>query len=124
VRDDIHRRLPLSRKWKSLVRVASRDAEGPSWQNYARNAAAFEIGQLSLTLLAAAIRSAAQPNLLGGVDPRLQELATSPIDDDLIRELAVAPQREPREAVRHSLRNAVESRVAASASMRTSARGA
>lgn len=113
MRDDIHRRLPLPRRWKSLVRVAPREAERPSWGKHARNAAAFELAQLSPALLAAAMRSAAQPNLLGGVDPRLQELAISPIDDDFIRELAVAPQREPREAVRHSLRNAVESRVAA-----------
>lgn len=113
MRDDIHKRLPLPRRWKSLVRAATREAKRPDWERHARNAAASELQCLTPALLAAASRSAEQPSLFGGVDPQLRQLAVTPIDQDFIRELAVIPQLSRREAMEHALRNALDTRIAA-----------
>jgi hypothetical protein len=113
VRDDIHRRLPLPRRWKSLVRVATRDAKHPEWERHALNAAASELQGLSPALVVAASRSAEQPSLFGVVDPRLRELAVNPIDHEFLRELAVAPQRSRREAMEHAAGRALGTRIAA-----------
>lgn len=113
MRDDIHKKLPLPRTWQRLVRYASRDAERRSWTEHARQAAAFEVQQISPALLSAAARSVEQPDLFGRLDPRLRELAASAIDHDFIRELAVTRERDANAALGAALRSAAETRVTA-----------
>jgi hypothetical protein len=103
----------LPRRWKSLVRVATREAKRPDWERHARNAAASELQGLSLALIAAAGRSAEQPSLFGGVDPLLRQLAVTPIEHEFLRELAVAPQRSRREAMEHAATSALYTRIEA-----------
>lgn len=113
MRDDIHKRLRLPRPWRNLVRVATRDASHLDCERLAQNAVAAELEDLSEALVAAATRSAEQPHLFGGVAPNLRELATTPIEQEFIRELAAAPQPNPRDAMAYALERATHTRMGA-----------
>lgn len=69
MRDDIHRKLPLPRAWKRLVRSSNRPAERDTWAERANHAIAYEIRQLSAEALAAAARACVQPEFFGRTVP-------------------------------------------------------
>ena len=51
MRDDIHRRLPLARAWKRVVKACVRDAEAPFRAPLLEQAARSELASLRLSVV-------------------------------------------------------------------------
>jgi hypothetical protein len=117
MRDDIHRRLPLPRAWKRVLKACSRDAEAGDRPNLVAQAAGSELRQLRPTVLDECRRALAtsEASLFPGesfqpaCDPR------SPIEASYFRECAaLADQRlSPEDAAGRALARALQDRVGA-----------
>jgi hypothetical protein len=112
VRDDIHRKLPLSPTWRRLARACSRDSEAAERPQRAQQAAATELRRLSPVLVRAAEESN-QPDFFGGADPNLAALASSPIDHAFVRQLAAGSEGDRETAVRNAVQRALDNQLEA-----------
>jgi hypothetical protein len=106
--------LPLPSPWKGFVKSCTRDSERAQRPARAAFAAASELRDLSPALLKAA-KEPEQRQLFGvtGLDPRLEALASSPIDQAFVRELAVAKGSDRVRVVESALDGALRSRMEA-----------
>lgn len=112
MRDDIHRKLPLPSPWRSFVRSCTRESERDERAARAQRAAAFELRQLSPTLLRAA-SELQQREFFTGVDPRLRAIAQSAIDHAFVSQLAVAPDGNRKHAMSRALIGALKGQLEA-----------
>jgi hypothetical protein len=114
VRDDIHRKLPLPSPWRGFVKTCTRDSERAERPARAAYAAVCELRDLTPALLKAA-KQAEQRPLFGvtGLDPKLEALAASPIDQAFVRELAITKEGDRLRAVERALDGALRSRMEA-----------
>ena len=117
MRDDIHRRLPLARAWKRVVKACVRDAEAPFRAPLLEQAARSELASLRLSVVedAAEQLSSRQTSLFAADAFFAGVVAHSPIEAALQRECAaIAPQHlPPLDALSRALERALRERVAA-----------
>lgn len=117
MRDDIHRRLPLPRAWKRVLKACSRDAEAGDRPTLLAQAAGSELRQLRPAVLDEVRRAFADSE--GSLFPRESFRPSceprSPIEASLLREcVAIADQRlSAEEAIGRALTRALAERVGA-----------
>lgn len=109
MRDDIHKKLPLPRPWKRLLRACTRDADRERWSAYATQVVVYELNQLTPAVVRQLQQSAGQPNLFGGPDRVASALACNPIDHAAILQAAATNQSDRDAAIHDSVGRAVES---------------
>jgi hypothetical protein len=117
MRDDIHRRLPLTRVWKRAVRACVRDAEAPLRTPLLEQAARTELGALRPAFLEGLRHALAstQAALFPGETFVARLIPTSPIEAAIQRECAaLADARLPAgEALAKAAELALDQRVGA-----------
>jgi hypothetical protein len=116
MRDDIHRRLPLPRAWKRVVKACVRDAEAPFRASFLEQAARVELGKLRPTVVEDAARelSSAQAFLFPEAF-KVNVMPASPIEAAFQRECAVsgAARLSVEETLSNASTRALEERLAA-----------
>lgn len=98
MRDDIHRRLPLSRPWKRVVKACARDADEGERGTLATQALGSELQELRPSVLRAGhdALAANQHTLFPGESFHVPCEPRTPIEAAFLRECAaVAQQRRP-----------------------------
>jgi hypothetical protein len=117
MRDDIHRRLPLTRAWKRVVKACVRDAETPFRAPLLEQAARTELGDLRPVVVQDAARelSSTQGSLFPGEAFRVTVTPASPMEAAFQRECAaIVEARLPApEALARALGRALGERVGA-----------
>jgi hypothetical protein len=117
MRDDIHRRLPLPRAWKRVLKACARDAEAGDRPKLVAQAAGSELRQLRPIVLDEGRRAlVVSQGSLFPVELFQPVCETrSPIEASFVRECAaLADQRLPSdEAASRALARALEDRVRA-----------
>lgn len=117
MRDDIHRRLPLPRVWKRVVRACVRNAEAPVRNLLLEQAARTELRELRPGFVEDARRAlvGTEASLFPGDAFKVSAVPTSPIEAALQRECAaLADARMPADAaLEQAAERALDQRVGA-----------
>jgi hypothetical protein len=118
MRDDIHRRLPLSRAWRRAIKAIAREAEADvrARPRLVEQAARSELKGLRPSVVAEARRvlSERQQSLFPGESFALVSSSPSPIEDAFLRECAWRVddvRSSPDETLRAATEAALQGRV-------------